>query len=139
MAALRLKHPKAAKAEPGSEAWCASKMSGFLCDALSKRRLLTGDTRFDALLGEDAYGYARFRLNGDLKPLVKALRRNAEAFRTNWEGYTSEMRWTDRVVSFTKNYLAYLPEPAPPEPALETLYCSASGGTRTVTMPKGRR
>ncbi len=37
------------------------------------------------------------------------------------------MRWTDRVISFTKNYLAYLPAPAPPAPAPETLYCSASG------------
>jgi hypothetical protein len=127
MAALRLKHPKAPKSDPGSEAWCAAKMGRVLADALAKRRLLTGDTRYDALLGEDASGYARYRLDGDLKPLVKALRSNAEAFRSNWEGYTSEMRWTDRVISFTKNYLDYLPAPAPPAPAPEILYCSASG------------
>ena len=78
-------------------------MSGFLTDALAKYRLLTGDTQHDALLRADASGYVRYRLTGDPAPLESALRRNAEAFRSNWEAYTSEMRWTDRVISFTRN------------------------------------
>lgn len=127
MAALREKHLKSAEGEPGSEAWCARRMSGFLPDALAKYRLLTGDTQHDALLRADASGYVRYRLTGDSVSLESALRRNAEAFRSNWEAYTSEMRWTDRVMTFTRNFLNYLPEPAPPAPSPEILYSSATG------------
>lgn len=127
MAAIRLKHPGKSNAEPGSEAWCAASMGGFLTDALAKYRFLTGDKRYDDLLRTDASGYARFRLTGDSKSLVSTLRRNAEAFRTNWEAYTDEMRWTDRVISFTSNYLRYLPEPAPPAPSPDILYSTATG------------
>jgi hypothetical protein len=102
-------------------------MSGFLSDALAKYRLLTGDTQHDALLRTDASGYVRYRLTGDRVPLEAALRRNAEAFRSNWEAYTEEMRWTDRVMSFTRNFLNSLPEPAPPAPSPEIIYSTASG------------
>lgn len=128
MAALRLKHPNAAAdAKPGSEAWSARHIGGFLPDALAKFRLLTGDQRYDTLLRRDASGYVRYRLTGDATALESALRRNAEAFRSNWEGYTSEMRWTDRVISFTRNYLNHLPETAPPIPSPEILYSTATG------------
>ncbi len=127
MAALRLRHWESPEGEPGSEAWCARRMSGFLPDALAKHRLLTGDTRHDPLLRADASGYVRYRLTGDRAPLESALRRNAEAFRSNWEAYTSEMRWTDRVMSFTRNFLNHLPEAAPPAPSPEILYNTATG------------
>jgi len=78
-------------------------------------------------LRTDASGYVRYRLTGETAPLESALRRNAEAFRSNWEAYTSEMRWTDRVISFTRNFLNYLPESAPPPPSPEILYSSATG------------
>jgi hypothetical protein len=102
-------------------------VSGFLSDALAKYRLLTGDTQHDALLRTDVSGYVRYRLTGDGASLESALRRNAEAFRANWEAYTSEMRWTDRVMSFTRNYLNHLPEPAPPAPSPDILYSTATG------------
>jgi hypothetical protein len=128
MAALRLKHPgSGADAVLGSEAWAASRMGSFLSDTLSKYRCLTGNARYDSLLQADASGYAQFRMTGQTKPLVNALRKNAEAFRSNWEAYTAEMRWTDRVVSFTRNYLQYLPAPAPPTPSPEVLYSSLTG------------
>ena len=127
MMALRLKHQNATEGEPGSESWCAKKMAGFLADALAKLRMLTGDTQHDGLLRADASGYVRFRLSGDLAPLESGLLRNAEAFRSNWEAYTSEMRWTDRVISFTGNFLKYLPEPAPPSPSPEILYSTSTG------------
>lgn len=127
MAALRQKHLKSQEGEPGSESWAARRMSGFLVDALSKYRLLTGDTQYDALLRSDSSGYIRFRLSGDIPSLESALLRNAEAFRSNWEGYTSEVRWTDRVMSFRANYLNHMPEPAPPGPSPELLYSTATG------------
>ncbi|MBI4326359.1 MAG: hypothetical protein HY674_14010 [Chloroflexi bacterium] len=130
MAAIRLRHSEVStgpEAVPGSEAWCARHLGGFLPDTLAKYRFLTGDPQYDKLLLADASGYIKHRLAGDSRSLVKALRTQAEAFRLNWEGYTSEMRWTDRVISFTRNYLRYLPEPAPPAPSPEILYATATG------------
>ncbi len=128
MAAIRLKHQgQSSNAQPGSEAWAAGRISGALSDTLAKYRFLTGDARYDNLLASDASGYVQFRLNAQTKPLVNALRKNAEAFRSNWEAYTAEMRWTDRVMSFTRNYLQYLPNPAPPPPSPEILYSSVTG------------
>jgi hypothetical protein len=128
MAALRERHSdKSSSNAPGSEAWCARQMGGFLADSLAKYRFLTGDTRYDALLRADASGYSQYRLTGETKPLTRALAKNAEAFRSNWEGYTAEMRWTDRVISFTQNYLNYLPERAPAEPSPGILYSTATG------------
>ncbi len=129
MAQLRLREldaPPPASLSPGSAPWCARRMDGFLPDTLAKYRFLTGDRHYDALLLEDASGYARYRLAGDSQSLARALERNALAFRSNWEAYTSEMRWTDRVISFTRNFLAYLPDP-PPAPSPEILYSSATG------------
>lgn len=128
MAALRLKHSNpSSNAQPGSDAWCARQMGGFLSDTLAKYRFLTGDTQYDALLRTDASGYVRFRLMNQTAALEAALRRYAEGIRSNWDAYTSKMRWTDRVISFTRNYLNYLPQPAPPEPAPDILYSSATG------------
>lgn len=132
MAELRRRHRGSSDpAPPGSEAWCAARLRGFLSDTLSKYRLLTGLAEFDDLLESDASSYTRFRLRGDRAALEKALLRNAEAFRSNWEAYTGEMRWTDRVLSFTRNFLAYLPEPAPPPPDPDILYASATGDPGT--------
>lgn len=128
MAAIRLKHAGSRSGgEPGSEAWCARKMDGFLSEVLAKYRFLTGDTQYDRLLRSDASGYARFRLSSDRDMLVRDLRRTAEAFRSNWEGYTSEMRWTDRVLAFSSHYLSELPTSAPPSPSPGVLYNSATG------------
>jgi hypothetical protein len=128
MAEIRLRHLRNTDpAPPGSEAWAARQVGGFLADTLAKYRFLTGDRQYDTLLRQDASGYVRFRLTGQEKPLVEQLRRNAEAFRWNWEAYTSEMRWTDRVMAFTRNYLAYLPERPPPAPAPEILYSTVTG------------
>ncbi|MBM3851738.1 MAG: hypothetical protein FJ399_01130 [Verrucomicrobia bacterium] len=132
MAALALAHRQAsAPAAPGSAAWSARQMDSFLADTLAKYRFLSGDTRYDELLSAQAPGYVRFRLAGDTRALVHSLRQNTEAFRSNWEAYTSEMRWTDRVMSFTGNYLRHLPEPAPPPPTPQILYACATGDPGT--------
>lgn len=128
MAAIRMKHSgAAADATPGSEAWAASRMDGFLAPVLAKYRFLSGDKRYDAWLRSGASGYVRFRLEGERRALERGLQQNAEAFRSNREGYTSEMRWTDRVMNFTSNYLVHLPVTAPPRPAPLILYSSVTG------------
>jgi len=84
---------------PGTEAWCASKLGG-LSSVIAKYKFLTGSTEFDELIARERMPYMRFRLHGDLGSLVSALRNNAEALRVNFEGYTSEVRYTDRVLRF---------------------------------------
>ena len=85
--------------EPGSLAWCASRM-GFLNGTLAKYRMLTGDTQFDELLGGGSSSYLRYRLTGDSQPMLGALSDNALSFAQNFERYTGEVRWTDRVLRF---------------------------------------
>jgi len=102
MADIRLKYLSSpAQKEPaaGTEAWCASRLRG-LASVIAKYRFLTGNAEFDDFLARDMSPYMRFRLRGDSAPLVSALRQNAQALRVNFEGYTSEVRYTDRVLRF---------------------------------------
>lgn len=134
MAAIRTRHRRDPGEPKGSAQWCARQMRGFLSDTLAKYRLLTGDTQFDELLGADAPGYMKFRLGGDARPLIADLRRNAEAFRSNREAFTSEMRWTDRVMGFSSYYLECLDRAAPPSPSPQVLYASATGDPGTPLL-----
>jgi len=102
MADIRLKYlsePPRDEPAAGTEAWCASRLGG-LAGVIAKYRFLTGDDRFDELLVREMSPYMRFRLHGDPGPLLSALQENAEALRINFEGYTSEVRYTDRVLRF---------------------------------------
>jgi len=101
MARIRLKYLKSPPKDlpaPGSEAWCASQLG--VSGVIAKYKFLTGSTEFDELLAMERAPYIAFRLYGDREGLVRALRQNAEAFRINFEGYTSEVRYTDRVLRF---------------------------------------
>lgn len=69
---------------------------------------------------------SKFRLTGDRKPLENSLMRNAAAFRVNREGYTSEVRWTDRVFVFHR-YVNTYANPQLPTPGTHALYCSVTG------------
>ena len=102
MAGIRLKYlsvPRSTEPAPGTEAWCAARLGG-LSSVLAKYRFLTGNAEFDEFLTREMSPYMRFRLRGDTVPLVSALSQNAEALRINFEGYTSEVRYTDRVLRF---------------------------------------
>ncbi|RPI28239.1 MAG: hypothetical protein EHM61_05800 [Acidobacteria bacterium] len=96
---------KAQGAEAGSEAWCAAQLAvpnhrsagwpragGSLSDTLGKYRFLSNDKQYDKLLETDTTGYVKYRLKGDPTVLENDLLQNAEAFRSNWQAYTSEMR-----------------------------------------------
>jgi hypothetical protein len=101
LANIRLKYlgaPPNKQPAPGTEAWCASKLR--LSSVIAKYRFLTGNSEFDRLIAKETSPYMRFRLHGDLGSLVLALRRNADALRINFPGYTSEVRYTDRVLRF---------------------------------------
>jgi hypothetical protein len=94
-----LSSPPKREPAPGTEAWCASRLGG-LSSVIAKYRFLTGNTEFDELIGKESLPYIRFRMDGDFSSLVSALGNNAEALRFNFEGYTSEVRYTDRVLRF---------------------------------------
>jgi len=102
MAKIRLKYlnePPQNEPAAGTEAWCAARL-GSLSSVITKYRFFTGNTEFDELLAREMSPYMRFRLHGDFGPLLSALKENAEALRINFEGYTSEVRYTDRVLRF---------------------------------------
>ncbi len=106
MAALRLAwlkdRPKTSP-QPGSKMWCAQKM-GFLAGTLAKYRLITGSDEFDELLAHDYTALAIDESDAERSSLAKALRQSALAMRVNFEGFTSEVRFTDRVFAFPRMF-----------------------------------
>jgi hypothetical protein len=132
MAAARLRYLQAhqEEPEPGSEAWCAERLVG-LAPVLAKYRLLTGSTEFDEILTREKAAYVRYVLDSKVEELVPALRANAEALRINFPGYTSEVRYTDRVLRLPSVFEAngMFPEVVAgieqPDPQL--LYSTATG------------
>ena len=133
MADIRLKYlsaPPENEPAAGTEAWCAARMGG-LSSVITKYRFLTGDTEFDELLVREMSPYMRFRMHGDCGPLLSSLQENAEALRINFEGYTSEVRYTDRVLRFPSLFTGngILGEPVAairrPDPSL--LYSMVTG------------
>lgn len=104
MAAIRLdylKHRPHDEPPPGSKAWCAAQMS-FLGGTLAKYRQLTGSHEFDALLSRTSQAYPLSPSDHDRTALTAALKSCAEALRINFPGYTSEVRYTDRVLRFPR-------------------------------------
>ncbi len=133
MAAVRKAYvdaPPDTAPNPGSAMWCGSKL-GFLTETLAKYRLLTGSTEFDDLLQRENAPYLRFRLSRDMAQVVNALRETAEALRVNFPSYTSEVRYTDRVLRFPSlfqengMYPDAIEGMHEPDPAL--LYSTATG------------
>ncbi len=102
MAAIRLEWlegPRPDAPAAGSKAWCAAQL-GFLAGTLAKYKLLSGSTEFDELLAKDYGSYTVSSGDRDRRALTAALESCAKALRVNFEGYTSEVRYTDRVLRF---------------------------------------
>ena len=117
--------------EPGEEAWCGQRLE-LLAGTLAKHKLLTGSSEFDDLLGHDYRALALSSADADRTQLTESLRRTAQALRVNFPGYTSEVRFTDRVFTFPRLFGTDMMFPEPvasnnkrPDPAL--LYATATG------------
>jgi hypothetical protein len=107
MAEIRLKYlnsPHRNEPAAGTETWCAARL-GSLSSVITKYRFLTGNAEFDELLAREMSPYMRSRLHSDSGPLLSALKENAEALLINFEGYTSEVRYTDRVLRFPSLFM----------------------------------
>ena len=102
MAAIRLKYLRSRpeRAPEGSEAWCGSRLS-LLASTLARYKLLTGSSEFDEVLKKD-YAEMTIDESSNRKSLESALRETVGALRINFPGYTSEVRFTDRVFSFPR-------------------------------------
>lgn len=102
MAALRLAYLKrelSGSPEPGNAVWCAGQL-GFVAPTLAKYRLLTGDEQFDELLRRDGFAWMFASVAEREEQLARWLQQSAKALSVNFEGYTSEVRYTDRVLRF---------------------------------------
>ena len=132
MAKIRLKYlDSSIKKEPapGSELWCARQL-GFIAGTIAKYRFLTANTEFDELLAGGMSPYMRLRIMADRKSLTAALRNTAEALRINFPGYTSEVRYTDRVLRFPSLFSAgFAAKTSAPirTPDTSMLYSSVTG------------
>lgn len=135
MATIRLKWLKGsgkdskAAGTPGSEAWCAQRLT-LLAPTLAKYRRLSGSREFDELLARDYTGIDTLRPDGDRSSLLQALRGTARSLRYNFEGYTQEVRYTDRVIRFPSllGKAAFAESPIPLEPPdTRLLYSTATG------------
>ena len=102
MARIQLKHLKDPPQTPpaaGTAAWCAQRMSG-LSSTLTKYKFLTGSAEFDELLDRRMTTYMRYRQEHNIDALAASFKDTAEALSINFAGYTSEVRYTDRVLRF---------------------------------------
>lgn len=106
MAALRRAHLAGGDRDgpPGSAAWAAHRLPRIINDSLAKWRQLYGDARFDDLLLADAGGYVRFALGQGDAPLTGALAATARTLGLNWPMFTDEVRYTDRVLAFPRDW-----------------------------------
>lgn len=113
---------------PGSLNWCASQLGGELAPVLAKYRWLTGDQSYDELLKNDANGYLQYALFNNFGAFEEELNFHADAFRNNQAIYTSEVRNTDRVIAFHRNYLKHYYENLPsPQRVCDLLMSSVTG------------
>lgn len=118
------------KPEPGTREWCAQRM-GFMVPTLAKYTLLTGSNDFTDLIKSDKAPYMAFRLNGGREALTSALKSAAGSLSIDFEGYTSEVRYTDRVFVFPrlsgKDGLTAKPVPGSAMPDTGLLYSTLTG------------
>jgi len=141
MAAIRrevLDDPPAVPPKPGGKDWCGSKL-GFLAGTLAKHKLLTGSEEFDDILDRDYKAFDLREDNGERPALASALRRSVEALRVNFPAYTSEVRFTDRVLTFPRLFgkdMIFADEvPSSCKRADPRLLYAAATGDRGAFMP----
>lgn len=102
-----LKHPPAEQPSAGSEAWCAAALApvperpGSLVRILVELKKRTGTQEFDELIALD--GADGLPSGADHRRAIEAnLAQSAALLRDNFASFTSEVRYTDRVLAFRR-------------------------------------
>lgn len=111
----------------GSLEWCVKQMPSFLPGVLAKYRMITGDQQFDDLIVRIGDAYSRMRFGDDRQSLEDHLHEQSGAFLYNFEAFTSEVKWTDRVFSFHGAYLNDLLDDPIPSYDANILFASLTG------------
>ncbi len=133
MAQLRLRWLKGRlrdRVQPGNAVWCAQRL-GMLVRTLADYKLLAGSGEFDKLLARDYGGLGVDRWAADRRKLTELLERSAAAVRLNFPGYSSQVRWADRVlrfpVLFRRGYLFEKIVEGFPGPNTQLTYATVTG------------
>jgi hypothetical protein len=113
--------------EVGSESWALKEIKGQLLSILEKQWLLNGTSASDDLLLEQGGHYIRYRITGEEEALESALINTTTALSWNKEMYTSEVRFTDRVLKFHTKYWNSIAEEPLPSVDTSTLYNMVTG------------
>lgn len=85
---------------PGNFAWYG-KESASVQGVLAKYKVLTGSKEFDDLLMGTKLPYLSLLFNHNYDNLTTDLKRSSDYLKVNFPFYTSEVRYTDRVISYS--------------------------------------
>ena len=113
--------------EEGSESWAIKEIRGKLLSVLEKQWLLNGTSASDDLLLEQGGHYIRYRITGEEEALESALVNPTTALSWNKAMYTSEVRFTDRVLKFHTKYWNSIAEESLPGVDTSILYNMVTG------------
>ncbi|MEC8381088.1 MAG: hypothetical protein VXZ96_12230 [Myxococcota bacterium] len=125
--AQRSLDPTVDSSETGSESWAIQEIKGKLLSVLEKQWLLTGTSASDELLLEHGGDYIRYRITGEDAALESALVNPTTALSWNKAMYTSEVRFTDRVLKFHTRYWNGIAEAPLPGVDTSILYNMVTG------------
>ncbi len=131
----------------GSLEWAVSKIKHSLPEILIKYRLITGDDSFDEILEGDSKGYEKFLFDKDIDALTVSLKGLNLSLSLPEIFFTDEVRWTDRLFSFTDKYFNDILETPLPSFNANLLFSSLTGnignfkflpifGVRWLTKPE---
>jgi len=113
--------------EEGDLNWTRQQLRKSVHNGLRKYRLSTHDTQYDDILLDAASPYDRFRLLGTDDDWLEQLETTAQALSWNAPAYTSEVRFTDRVIKFHSAYWNQFFDEKIAKPDTELLYNMITG------------
>ncbi len=111
----------------GSAGWVGKKSTGFLAEALAKHWMLSGSDEFADLLAADGDAIVDLHVFGDRTAIEDQFADDAAGLSINEAAYTTEVRWTDRVMRFGKSYADHYASSALPRAKPDRLYSAVTG------------
>ncbi|MAA79078.1 MAG: hypothetical protein CL916_07430 [Deltaproteobacteria bacterium] len=113
--------------EEGDLNWARSQIRKALHNGLRKHWMLTQSDEYNDLILSEGDRYDRYRLTGEDEGWIELLENTAKALSWNQAAYTTEVRFTDRVVKFHSAYWNKFTEAPLPTIDSELLYNMITG------------